>query len=54
LQILFIEEALVCHATSIVTSPTGYQLKYEVKLLMAKKFLTHKEYTRGGWKKWAH
>jgi mRNA interferase HigB len=26
---------------------------YRAKLLMVKEFLTHKEYTRGDWKKWA-
>ena len=29
------------------------KVDYRAKLLMAKEFLTHKEYTRGGWKKWA-
>jgi HigB_toxin, RelE-like toxic component of a toxin-antitoxin system len=27
--------------------------RYRAKLLMIKEFLTHQEYTRGGWKKWA-
>jgi mRNA interferase HigB len=26
---------------------------YRAKLLLVKEFLTHKEYMRGGWKKWA-
>ena len=26
---------------------------YRTRLLMVKEFLSHKEYTRGGWKKWA-
>lgn len=26
---------------------------YRAKLLMLKEFLTHKEYNRGGWKRWA-
>ncbi len=30
------------------------KVDYRAKLLMVKEFLTHKEYTRGGWKKWAH
>ena len=29
------------------------KVDYRAKLLMIKEFLTHKEYTRGGWKKWA-
>ena len=29
------------------------KVDYRAKLLMVKEFLTHKEYTRGGWKKWA-
>jgi mRNA-degrading endonuclease HigB of HigAB toxin-antitoxin module len=29
------------------------KVDYRAKLLMVKKFLAHKEYTRGGWKKWA-
>jgi len=28
------------------------KVDYRAKLLMVKEFLTHKEYTRGGWKKW--
>jgi len=39
------------------TSGNYYRLivkvDYRAKLLMVKGFLTHKEYTRGGWKKWA-
>lgn len=27
---------------------------YRAKLLLVKEFLTHNEYARGGWKKWAH
>jgi len=30
------------------------KVDYRAKLLMVKEFLTHKDYTRGGWKKWAH
>lgn len=30
------------------------EVDYRAKLLMIKEFLTHKEYARGGWKKWAH
>jgi mRNA interferase HigB len=30
------------------------KVDYRAKLLMVKEFLTHKEYMRGGWKKWAH
>jgi mRNA interferase HigB len=30
------------------------KVDYRAKLLMIKEFLSHKEYTRGGWKKWAH
>ena len=30
------------------------KVDYRAKLLMVKEFLTHNEYTRGGWKKWAH
>lgn len=30
------------------------KVDYQAKLLMIKEFLTHKEYERGGWKKWAH
>jgi mRNA interferase HigB len=30
------------------------KVDYRSKLLMVKEFVTHKEYTRGGWKKWAH
>jgi len=29
------------------------KVDYRAKLLMVKEFLTHNEYTRGGWKKWA-
>ena len=29
------------------------KVDYRAKLLMVKECLTHKEYTRGGWKKWA-
>ena len=29
------------------------KVDYRARLLMVKEFLTHKEYTRGGWKKWA-
>ena len=29
------------------------KVDYRAKLLMVKEFLTHKEYTRGGWKQWA-
>jgi mRNA interferase HigB len=29
------------------------KVDYRAKLLMVKEFLTHKEYMRGGWKKWA-
>jgi mRNA interferase HigB len=29
------------------------KVDYRAKLLMVKEFLTHAEYTRGGWKKWA-
>ena len=29
------------------------KVDYRAKLLMVKEFLNHKEYTRGGWKKWA-
>ena len=29
------------------------KVDYRAKLLMIKEFLTHQEYTRGGWKKWA-
>ena len=29
------------------------KVDYRAKLLMVKEFLTHREYTRGGWKKWA-
>jgi mRNA interferase HigB len=29
------------------------KVDYRAKLLMVKEFLTHKEYTRGGWKRWA-
>jgi mRNA interferase HigB len=29
------------------------KVDYRAKLLMVKEFLTHKEYTRGGWKTWA-
>ena len=29
------------------------KVDYRAKLLMVKEFLTHKEYTRGDWKKWA-
>jgi mRNA interferase HigB len=29
------------------------KVDYRAKLLMIKEFLTHKEYTRGDWKKWA-
>ena len=29
------------------------KVDYRAKLLMVKEFLTHKEYVRGGWKKWA-
>ncbi|MEP6963399.1 MAG: type II toxin-antitoxin system HigB family toxin [Acidobacteriota bacterium] len=30
------------------------KVDYRARLLMIKEFLTHKEYMRGGWKKWAH
>ena len=30
------------------------KVDYRAKLLMVKEFVTHKEYSRGGWKKWAH
>ena len=29
------------------------KVDYRAKLLMVEEFLTHREYTRGGWKKWA-
>ena len=29
------------------------KVDYRAKLLMVKEFLTHDEYLRGGWKKWA-
>ena len=29
------------------------KVDYRAKLLMVKEFLTHNEYMRGGWKKWA-
>ncbi len=29
------------------------KVDYRAKLLMVKEFLTHKEYSRGDWKKWA-
>jgi mRNA interferase HigB len=29
------------------------KVDYRAKLLMVKEFLTHQEYMRGGWKKWA-
>lgn len=29
------------------------KVDYRAKLLMVKEFLTHNDYTRGGWKKWA-
>jgi mRNA interferase HigB len=29
------------------------KVDYRAKLLMVKEFLSHKEYERGGWKKWA-
>ena len=29
------------------------KVDYRSKLLMVKEFLTHQEYTRGGWEKWA-
>src|SRR5438105_8591415 len=29
------------------------KVDYRAKLVMVKEFLTHKEYTRGSWKKWA-
>ena len=29
------------------------KVDYQAKLLMVKEFLTHNEYTRGGWKQWA-
>lgn len=29
------------------------KVDYRAKLLMVKEFLTHKAYTRGGWKQWA-
>lgn len=28
------------------------KVDYRAKLLMVKEFLSHKEYSRGGWKKW--
>jgi mRNA interferase HigB len=30
------------------------KVDYRAKLLMVKEFLTHNEYLRGDWKKWAH
>jgi mRNA interferase HigB len=30
------------------------KVDYQAKLLMVKEFLTHTQYMRGGWKKWAH
>ena len=30
------------------------KVDYRARLLMVKEFLTHREYTRGDWKKWAH
>lgn len=30
------------------------KVDFRAKLLMIKEFLKHKEYERGGWKKWAH
>lgn len=30
------------------------KVDYRAKLLMVKGFLTHDEYMRGGWKRWAH
>ena len=32
---------------------TVVKVDYRAKLLMVKEFLTHNEYMRGGWKKWA-
>jgi len=29
------------------------KVDYQARLLMVEEFLTHKEYTRGSWKKWA-
>jgi len=29
------------------------KVDYRAKLLMVKEFLTHQEYMRGGWRKWA-
>ena len=29
------------------------KVDYRAELLMVKEFLTHQEYTRGGWEKWA-
>ena len=29
------------------------KVDYRARLLLVKEFLTHKEYTRGDWKKWA-
>ena len=29
------------------------KVDYQAKLLLVKEFFTHKEYTPGGWKKWA-
>lgn len=29
------------------------KVDYRARLLMVKEFLTHQEYARGGWKKWA-
>ncbi|MBI4902336.1 MAG: type II toxin-antitoxin system HigB family toxin [Acidobacteria bacterium] len=29
------------------------KVDYRARLLMVKEFLTHNEYMRGGWKKWA-
>jgi mRNA interferase HigB len=30
------------------------KVDYRAKLLMVKEFLSHDEYMRGGWKRWAH
>jgi mRNA interferase HigB len=29
------------------------KVDFRARLLLVKEFLTHKEYSRGGWKKWA-
>jgi len=30
------------------------KVDFPAKLILVKEFLNHKEYTRGGWKKWVH